>query len=69
MGRSAVYNMFTVAEDAQKYVNAHWVLTELRRYQRLLTGDELKAIRNQALRGDVDGARDKLRMTVWARQK
>ena len=65
----AVYDIATVAEDAQKYVNAHWVLTELHRYQHMLTGDEYKAIRTQALAGDVDGARDKLRYMVWAKQK
>ena len=67
MYKHILIDVSKIEQDAQKYANAHGVLTELRRYQRKLTGEEYLEIRRQALRGDVYGARDKLRLIVWAR--
>ena len=67
MYRTIIPDLAKLERDAQKYTNAHPLLTELRRYQKKLTSDEYRSLRNQALAGDVDGARDKLRLIVWAR--
>lgn len=42
--------------DVVRYINANSFLMELKRYHRRLDHQELKALRNRALAGDVDGA-------------
>ena len=47
-----------VRRDAGRYLKAHKVLTELREkyVKRLITGQQYRTLRGQAIAGDVDGA-------------
>ena len=61
------YNLETVEQDALRYTRAAPVINELHRHAAKLSTDEYKELRRQALRGDIDGARQRLQMLVWTR--
>lgn len=62
------YDETTVEKDAMAYAHANTVINELHRRADLLTIAEYKDLRRQALRGDVEGARARLKMMVWTRE-
>ena len=61
------YDETAVPQDAARYANANPVMNELRRNAAKLSPEEYTSIRRQALGGDVSGALERLRMTVWTR--
>ena len=63
----AIYDETSVPQDAVRYANANPVMNELRRNAAKLSQEEYTSIRRQALSGDVSGALERLRMTVWTR--
>ena len=57
----------TIREEAGRYQRAKVILDALRRNQRLLTPQEYKTIRGQALAGDVEGANKGLKRLIGER--
>ena len=57
----------TIREEAGRYQRARPVLENLRRYQKLLTPQEYKTIRGQAIAGDVEGAKRGLTKLIGER--
>lgn len=57
----------SIREEAGRYQRAARVLDSLRRYQKLLTPQEYRTIRGQALSGDVEGAQNGLSNLIGKR--
>ena len=60
--------MNEIQKDAVRYQRAQKTLDTLRKYRGLLTTQELKTLRGQALAGDIDGAEKGLARVVAQRK-
>ena len=67
MSRPAIYDEKTVPEDAVRYLRVHRFIEHMKTVKAHLTTQQYKTLRSQALRGDIDGARQRLKMLVWTR--
>ncbi len=50
----------SIRQDAKKYMMANMFIERLRKYNEVLTLNEYRMLREQALGGDLDGAKSKL---------
>ena len=57
---NAEIESLTTRKAAQRYINAHQFLNELRRSRSYITPEQFSQLRVQALSGDVVGARKNL---------
>lgn len=60
--------MNALQNEVNRYIKARTLLDDLRRYQKYITYEEFRALRKQALEGDVLGATKKLGNIVLERR-
>ena len=58
-------NRVEILRTATAYLNARMFLKELREYEGVIPPDDYKALKQQALDGDVQGATIRLSKLAW----
>lgn len=58
-------NRAEIMREATKYLNARRFLNELRGYEGIIMPDDYKALKQQALDGDAQGATIRLAKLSW----
>lgn len=68
IGTGRINHTNALNREVNRYIKARALLEDLRKYDRYITYEEFKALRKQALEGDVMGATKKLGRIVLERR-